>query len=263
MEQSNYTEEMIEEAKAYLRDRLRNQQSMSRRIEELLTLYAEYLLNALFNSLGGSVENDIELLVNDLIEQILSDCETLVVDEHNRRELVLAYINRDVAGDNLRGRVTERVRTYANEVMAVYVGGKAIGENYDTMLSSIKSNLNDPWNNPILVTAREKVEKGEITIPDDVDIDEPSYGQGIAISSLKALNLMTEYAIAEGWQHYAWLDAKDKGAKGYYRVRMSQYACELCDSLCGIFYPITDEEHKGLAHPNCVCGIIYSYVERL
>ena len=263
MAQSNYTEEMLEEAKAYLRDRLRNQQSMSRRIEELLSMYAEYLLNALFSSLGGSVDNDIELLVNDLIEQIYNDCILLAEDEHDRKELIFAYINRDIEGDNLRGRISKRVHTYANEVMAVYASGKALGQNYETILSSIKGSLNDPWNNPILVAARTEVERGTITITDEVSIDEPSYGQGIAISSLKALDLMTEYAIAEGWMQWLYLDNKDKGAKGYYRVRMSQYACELCDSLCGIFYPITDEEHKGLAHPNCVCAIIYSYIDRL
>lgn len=260
MEQSNYTEEQLEEAKEYLRLRLRNQRSMSADVLRLLEMYAGYLLTALF---GNASDNDIQLLIEDLVEQLMTDVELLAVDTHNRKDLILAYIRRDIEGDNLRGRISSRVRTYANEVMAVYVGGKAIGENYETMLSTIKSNLNDPWNNPILVTARERVEKGEITIPDDVDLDEPSYGQGIAISSLKALDLMTEYAIAEGWMEWLYLENKDKGAKGYYRVRMSQYPCDLCDSLCGIFYPITDEENKGLAHPNCVCGIIYSYVERL
>lgn len=258
-----YTDEILEEAKAYLRDRLRNQSSMSRRIEELLTLYAEYLLNALFNSLGGSVENDVELLVNDLIEQILADCELLATDEHNRRELVLAYINREVADDNLRGRVSERVHTFANEVMAVYVAGKAIGQNYSTMLSSIKGSLKDPWENPVLVAARTERNRGNIVIPDDVDIDEPHYGKGVAISSLTALDWLTEHAIAEGWTYWQYLEEKDNGAKGYHVLRGSSYPCVECDSHTGVFYNIGDMDNLPPYHRSCCCFVVYSNVERL
>ena len=259
----NYTQEELEEAKAYLRDRLRNQRSMSRRIEELLVLYAEYLLNALFSSMGGNVDNDIELLVQDLIEQIWDDCILLAQDEHDRKPLILAYINRDIEGDNLRGRISSRVRTYAAEVMAVYAAGRLTGYTYQAILSSIKENLRDPWHNPIITEAREKGMKGEVTIPDAVDLEEPSYGQGVAVSSLTALDLMTEFAIGEAWNEWQWLDARDKGAKGYFVERGSSYPCDTCDSHTGIFYDIKDEDNKPLYHPHCCCVVIYSYVERL
>lgn len=263
MTQNDYTDEMLEEAKAYLRDRIRNQQSMSRRIEELLTLYAEYLLNALFSSIGGNVENDVELLVEDLIEQIWNDCVTLAEDEHDRKPMILAYISRDIEGDNLRGRIGERVRTFAAEVVAVCVAGRILGHNYETILSSVVGSMGDPWNNPILVAARTERDRGNITIPDDVDIDERHYGKGVAVSSLKALDLITETAVAEGWMEWLYLDKKESGAKGYYRERMSSYDCPFCDEWCGIFFPISDTEHIGQRHPNCVCAVIYTYVDRL
>lgn len=263
MIQNDYTDEMLEEAKAYLRDRIRNQQSMSHRIEELLTLYAEYLLNALFSSIGGNVENDVELLVEDLIEQIWNDCVLLAEDEHDRKPLILAYISRDIEGDNLRGRIGERVRTFAAEVVAVCVAGRILGHNYETILSSVVGSLRDPWNNPILVAARTERDRGNITIPDDVDIDEHHYGKGVAVSSETALEWMTEHAIAEGWMHWLYLDKRERGAKGYFVERGSSYNCPLCDSMCGVFRDISDTEHLPPFHLSCCCFVVYSFVDRL
>lgn len=258
----DYTEEQLEEAKAYLRDRLRNQKSMSRRIEELLVMYAEYLLNALFSSMGGNVDADVELLVLDLIEEIMSDCVLLAQDEHDRKDLILAYISRDIAGDNLNGRIEKRVRTFAAEVTAVYGAGKILTHSYDYMLSSIKEYRHDPWNNPILVEAREMRDSGMMQFP-GVYIDEPHYGQGVAISSLAALDMITENAIAEGWMYWQYLDEKDNGAKGYFVERGSSYPCEECDSHTGIFYHISDKDNIPPYHPHCVCFVVYSDVERL
>ena len=258
MAQIDYTEDQLEEAKAYLRERLRNEQSMSADVLRLLELYAGYLLTALF---GNYQDYDIEMLIQDLIDQLLSDCETLAVDEHDRRDMILLYMNGERHGDTLEGRINKRCHTFFDEVFAVYTAGKLLGKNYDLLLNSIVVNLTKPWQNEILVEVRDKIDKGELS--SDFDFSERHYGQGNAISSLTALDTMTRYAIADAWQYWRWLDEKENGAKGYFRIRMSSYDCPLCDSLCGIFYPITDEEHMNLAHSNCCCAIIYSYVERL
>ena len=42
--EERYSEQELEEAKAYLRDRLRNERSMAADVESLLTLWAGYLL---------------------------------------------------------------------------------------------------------------------------------------------------------------------------------------------------------------------------
>ena len=262
MAEIEYTEEQIEEAKAYLRDRLRNQRSMSRRLEELLVLYAEYILNALAGGIGSNVEADVELLVIDLIEQIMNDCVLLAEDEHDRKDLIYAYISRDIAGDNLNGRVTSRVRTYLAEISAVYAAGKILTHSDAFILSSIKEYRHDPWNNPILVEAREERDNGTMLFT-GIDLDEPHYGQGVPISSLDALEMITENAIAEGWMHWQYLDHKDKGAKGYFVQRGSSYPCEECDSHTGIFYPMTDKDNIPPFHPHCVCFVVYSDVERL
>lgn len=254
----NYTEEELEEAKAYLKDRLRNQRSMEKDIENLLAIYASYLLSALFSKAS---DEDIQTLINSLVEQLLSDCETLAVDTHDRKDAIIAYMTGERNGDTLEGRIRKRAETYFNEVFAVYLAGTLLGKGQEVLLKSIKDSLKRPWENEVLEEAREKQANGEIS--SEYDFEEPHYGRGNATSSLLAIERALSYAVADAWTYWQWLDKIDGGAVGYFRVRMSSFDCPLCDSLCGIFYPISDKEHMGLAHLSCCCAIVYTKVPRL
>lgn len=256
----NYTEEQLEEAKAYLKDRLRNQRSMSADVIRLLELYAGYLLTALS---GNATDYDIQTLVNDLIEQLITDMELLAVDEHDRKDAILAYIGRDIDGGNVRGRIRGRVDTFFDEVFTTYVAGKVLGHDYAEILSVVKENMKDPWKNPIIEEAREASEGGGVTMPDGIDLSMRHYGQGVPVSSLDALINITEHTVAVAWDFFRHITESYKGAKGYFRVRMSDYDCPLCDEWCGVFYPITDTEHMGPRHVHCVCATVFSYIDRL
>ena len=254
----DYTEQELEEAKAYLRDRLRNEQSMTADVQRLLEMYAAYLLTALF---GHASENDIELLIHDLIEQLIADCELLAVDTHDRKSMILLYMHGERNGDTLEGRVHKRVHTFYNELFAVYTAGMLLGRGYKELLATVKKSFEKPWENPVLVEAREMQERGEID--PDYAFSEPHYGRGVAVSSLTALDTMLRYAVGDAWMYYGWLDAAERGAKGYHVLRGSSYPCDLCDSHTGIFYHIEDEENRPPYHAHCVCFMVYSYTERL
>ena len=255
----NYTEEELEDAKAYMKDRLRNEQSMAADVLRLLEMYAAYLLTEMFN--GNTDEEDIELLIQDLIDQLLADVELLAVDEHDRKDMILLYMNSERGGDTLEGRVRKRVRTFYNELFAVYTAGKLLGKGYDVVLPSIKKYLERPWDNEIIKEAREKQEKGELS--QEYDFTEPHFGKGEPISSMVALDRMLRYAVADSWMYWKYLEEKDKGAKGYFVVRGSSYPCDICDSHTGIFYFIGDELSKPQYHLNCCCMVVYSYIDRL
>lgn len=253
-----YTEEELEAAKEYLKDRLRNERSMTADVLRLLELYAAYLLTALFN---GAFEDDIELLINDLVNQLLSDCETLAVDTHDRKDTLLLYMNAERHGDTLEGRVKKRVNTFYNELFAVYTAGRLLGKNYDVIFPTIKEYFEKPWDNPIIKEAREMQEKGEIE--PDYELSEPHFGKGDPIASMTALDRMLRYAVADTWMYWKYLDEKDNGAKGYFVVRGSSYPCDICDMHTGIFYLIGDELSKPQYHLNCCCLVVYSYIDRL
>lgn len=254
-----YTEQELEQAKAFLRDRIRNEQSMSADIERLLIAYAGYLLSALYRNLS---DDELEALIHDLVAEIMADVELLAVDEHDRRDAILLYMLGERNGDTLEGRVSKRCHTFFNEVFAVYAAGKLLNLNETSLLSSIKANFKHPWENEVLVAVREKIERGEVT-GNIEDFEEPHFGRGVEISSMGALQTMTAYAIGDAWMWWGHEDALSKGAKGYFVVRGSSYPCAECDSHTGIFYPISDEDNRPQYHLNCCCIVVYSYIERL
>lgn len=257
--EERYTEQELEEAKAYLRDRLRNERSMSADVERLLELWAAYLLAALAR---GASKDEIESIIADLVEAILSDCETLAVDEHDRRDDILLYMNSERHGNTLEGRVRERCHTYFNEVAAVYTAGKLLGMSTDALLPVVINNMENPWENPVLKEVRKKIEKGLLS-GNIKDFEKPHFGSGIRIDSVGALKAITGFSIADAWMWWGYENALARGAKGYYVVRGSSYPCDECDSHTGIFYPIRDEENRPQYHLNCCCFVVYSYVDRL
>ena len=260
MATNGYTPEELEAAKEFLRKRLESERSMSADVERLLYTYAGYLLSALFSNAS---DEDIELLIQDLIEQLMADCELLAIDEReDKRDAILLYMLGERNGDTLEGRVNKRCHTLFNEVFAVYTAGKLLGWDETSLLSSIKANFEHPWDNEVLVAIREKINRGEIDA-DISDFEEAHYGKGIEISSLGALQTMLGYAIADAWTWWQYEDAKEKGAKGYHVVRGSSFPCPECDSHTGIFYPISDEENKPQYHAHCCCLVVYSYVDRI
>ena len=260
MATNGYTPEELEAAKDFLRKRLESEQSMSADVERLLYTYAGYLLSALFSNAS---DEDIELLIQDLIEQLMADCELLAIDEReDKRDAILLYMLGERNGDTLEGRVNKRCHTLFNEVFAVYTAGKLLGWDETSLLSSIKANFEHPWDNEVLIALREKINRGEIDA-DISDFEEAHYGKGIEISSLGALQTMLGYAIADAWTWWQYEDAKEKGAKGYHVVRGSSYPCDICNLHTGIFYPISDEENKPQYHAHCCCLVVYSYVDRI
>lgn len=258
MSRIDYTPEELEEAKAFLRDRLRNEHSMTADIQRLLEMYAAYFLTALFNN---ATEDFVEQLIQTLVDQLIADCELLAVDEHDRKAPILLYMHSERNGDTIDGRVNKRVHTFFNEVFAVYVAGKLLGKGYDALLPTIKKYFDKPWENPIIVEAREMQERGEIA--KDYELSEPHFGKGDPIASLTALDRMLRYAVADSWMWWKHQDSTARGAKGYYVVRGSSYPCEICDSHTGIFYSISNEDSMPQYHLNCCCIVVYSYSERL
>ena len=254
-----YTENELEQAKEFLRRRIENELSMRNAVEDVLDDYAERLLNLLYMNAGHDM---IDALIDEMVAELMDDCELLAVDEHDRRDAILLYMKGERNGDTLEGRIAKRCRTFLAEVTAVYAAGRMLGMLKDRLLASVRENLKHPWNNPVLVEVREKITKGELAGSLD-DFAEPHFGRGVEISSLGALQTITSYAVADAWMWWYHEDALARGAKGYYVDRGSSYDCLECDSHTGIFYPIDDEENRPQYHLNCCCIVVYTYVEGL
>lgn len=260
MAKNSYTPEELEAAKEFVKKRLESEQSMSADVERLLYTYAGYLLSALFK---GASDEDLELLIQDLVEQLLSDCELLAVDDRDdERDAILLYMNSERFADTLESHINERCHTFYNEVAAVYTAGKMLGQDEDALLSSIKENLEHPWQNEVLVEVRDKITKGEIEA-DISDFEEPHFGKGVPISSKTDLEFRTIQEVVDVWNEFQWRENYGKGAKGYFVLRGSSFPCEECDSHTGVFFPIEDKDNLPQYHRSCRCYVVYSFIERL
>lgn len=255
-----YTEEELEQAKEFLRRRIESELSMKRDVEDLLGKYAESLLDLLFRN---APQEDINILIDELCADLLSDCFLLGVDDRDDdRKKILIYMNSERNGNNLDGRISERCRTFFREVYAVYLAGRLLGLDKRSLLSSIRENFKHPWDNGVLTEVRDKILGGEVA-GNIADFTEPHFGTGHETSSMGALQTLTGYAVADAWMWWQYDDARARGAKGYFVVRGSSYPCAECDSHTGIFYPIGDDDNRPQYHMNCCCVVVYTYVERL
>lgn len=260
MAQIRYTDEELEQAKDFLRRRIESELSMHRDVEDVLTEYAEKLLDLLFRD---ATQDEIDVLVDEMCAQLLSDCFILGVDDRqDDREAILLWMNSERNGDTLEGRIDKRGQTWLNEIFAVYAAGKLLGLDRGSLLSSIKANMKHPWDNEVLVAVREKIRRGEVS-GNIEDFEEPHFGTGHEISSMGALQTITGFAISDAWMWWQYEDARKQGARGYFVERGSNFPCEECDSHTGVFFPIGDEDNRPQYHRNCCCIVIYTYVDHI
>lgn len=254
MAEVRYTQKEYEDAMELLRQRLRNELSMTHDIESLFDEYAEYIIAALSN---GATEADIELLIEDLILRIMDDCRTLAVDEHEVDDSTLALI---FDGDEMsvEERVKRRARTFLDEVTTAFSAGEILQMDDASILASVKESMEHPWDNELIKEVRGMIERGEVA--GDVEYyEERHYGKGVPVSSRLDMEFITASAVAETWNEWEWKSALNGGAKGYYIVRGSSYPCEECDSHTGRFFDINDKEHLPQYHRSCKCFVVYCY----
>lgn len=250
-----YTDDELERAKEFLRERIRNEQSMEADVETLLEEYARYILKAMSD---GATDEDLYLLIEDLVSRLMEDCRILAMDEHKVEDDILPLIFEGEDGDTVEDRVRRRAMTFLDELNAVYSAGEILDMDDKTILSSVVENFEHPWDNELLVEVREKINRGEID--EDIEFyEERHYGKGVPISSKLDIELITVGAIVSTWNEWSWRDAFNNKAKGYYVERGSSYPCSECDSHTGVFYPIADKSHLPQYHRNCRCFAVYVY----
>ena len=77
------------------------------------------------------------------------------------------------------------------------------------------------------------------------------WGKGVPVSPAKGIALGAGAMVVSAYRHAELVKYGRLGATGYRVRRGSSYPCALCDSLCGITWPISVEVLP--AHPHCVC----------
>lgn len=251
------TERDIEAAKAYLRERLQAEKSMSRNLESLMSEAAKRIV-AIYYSYGlspivvkyGNLPTNARMEIDDVIawlkDKIIDCYETLAIAEHeDNRDDILPIIFGENYGRTFDERLSQYLTNFSREMEVLILAGLTLGIAQNMLQRSIVANMRHPYDNNLIKD----------------EIEEPvSYGRGKTNSMLTAIDNLTKFGIAKGWMEN-WFDIADEnGAVGYVVMRGSSYPCDLCDSMVG-FHKDADELPP--YHNNCCCIAVPIYADDL
>lgn len=245
----------IETAKAYLRQRLDAERSMSYNLSIVMREAAERIVEILYSAnihptvasygdLPLRVQWDIDEVVQWLKETIDDYFVTLAIADHEEnRNTILPFILGENHGANFDERLTDYVGKYKNELLLLVGAGLLLGIGKSALAKSIGDNLRQPYANPML---KDGIEKSI------------SYGRGRTNSMFTAIGDLTRFGIAEAWMKNQYINNRKDGCVGWLVQRGSHFPCELCDSKVGFH---ADESDLPLYHSHCCCYAVPIYLK--
>lgn len=250
------TESDIEAARAYLRQRLEAELSMSRNLELIMRVAAEKVVsicyaanvnpqNFRYEDLPQRSKIEIDEVIEWLRETIDDYFQTLAVADHEEnRDKILPFVLGEKHGATFDERLTDYCDKYKDELMLLVGTGLFLGIRKSALAKSIGENLKHPYANQLLADG----------------IDAPiSYGRGRTNSMFTAISDLTQFGIAQGWmKHWELKTAKD-GCVGWVVKRGSSYPCGACDDNCG-FHSIDEGTNLPL-HSHCACFAVPIYLK--
>lgn len=258
-----YTEKDIEEAKAFIRKRVDAELSMQKHLDEAMLWAAKEIIRisykykikaSLFKfSTNADLKKEVDAVLEKLREMLYEYTETLsVAVDKDKSDDIIAYINEETYGHTLKERINTYVNRYKYELEAFVASGLAAGYVSSKLLSTVRTNLNAPYNNELF---RNTVIRGGMAAT-RIKTNGISYGQGHSNSARNLLLTLARNTIGSAWMNIYGVNAYNNGAVGFYSFRGSSYLCNLCDSMVG-YHPI--QEYQGEWHLNCRCFFVFVY----
>lgn len=256
-----YTNKEIEEAKAFILDRVNAEIYIQDKLDEALLWAAKEIANiayiykikaSLFRfSANKQLNREVEAVIAKLREMLYEYTEAVATktDKENKYNLI-PYINSKKYGKTVKEKINTYTNRYKYELEAFIAAGILWGYSINKLLANIQQDITAPYNNKLF---KDSVKKGGM-IATRIKSNGISYGQGHAISARNQLNILLRNTVASTWMYAYGQQAQENGATGFYSYRGSTYPCALCDDMVG-YHSI--EDYQGLWHPNCRCFFIF------
>ena len=185
----------------------------------------------------------------DLAEEDILD----IVDEEDS-DAVLAYVHRDINGDNLTER-TDRYATQLRHFLEAYIAILFARKTpQERLFEYIWNNIRDPWNAQIYRAAM----NDPLFLSWAVTNGGLHYGRGRYNDVLSGITLLTQDTINTAFQYGKIASyRRDPNIIGYTVHRGSTYDCQECDELCVGVHSLFEIVLP--AHPRCMCYTIPVY----
>lgn len=226
-------------------------------IREILNLSREYsFLGQRFTfDASADLSEQVNLILIEMSDALLDEmnARTLkTVEEHDDDNDIIMYINREQYGMDAVTRMDKHasaLRFALEGYLAVSFANKL--SNADIIGDAIRF-LSNPYGwQPM----QEAFAHPEGWASEIIQTRGFHVGRGNDTDTIKAITLMIQYEVLEGYHRSQLLDfGRDPDIIGYRVVRGSTYDCEVCDELCIGIHPLDVQVLP--AHPRCRCSMI-------
>ena len=199
------------------------------------------------------LDSRVNSLLVELSDRCLAETESLMREaaleaglEEDDADSVVAWVGEGKYGKDARSRSD----SYCSHLKYILEGWLAIGfaRKWRAAYTAARASSElDPDLTPEWRAAFREKGWG----PDIITSGGYRWGSGVPISPSKGLALGAGAMAVSAYRHAELVKYGRLGAVGYRVRRGSNYPCALCDSLCGMTWPISVEVLP--AHPHCVC----------
>ena len=257
------TKNDIEEAKAYLRERLEAETSMRNNLEKSMLEAASRIVEISYkykippSLFRFSRNRQLEKEVNEVIGWLKSKIEhtmlilAIATHEEDGKDIT-SHITKENHGKTFAQRNNIYCNRFKDELEGAIAAGLVLGLAKEKLKETISANLTHPYSNPVFREAEKKDTSAARLLSKGV-----SYGNGRTNSMFTALDRLTSYGVAQGWMKHWWNMGSEKGAKGFVIFRGSSYPCQTCDEAAMRIHDMS-EPYPPL-HLNCKCGMYFVY----
>lgn len=199
------------------------------------------------------LDRKVNLMLVELSDRCMEETESLMREaaldaglEDEEEGSVIAWVGASRFGKDAR----ERFDSYCSHFKYMLEGWLAIGfarKWSSAYIAARCASDADPYTAPEWRAAFREKGWG----PDIISSGGYRWGRGVPVPPAKGIALGAGAMVVSAYRHAELVKYGRLGATGYRVRRGSNYPCALCDSLCGITWPISVEVLP--AHPHCVC----------
>lgn len=252
----------IEEAKTYIRSRMRVEESMRNNLEALMEKATKEMVAIAYRykvdvaHFRFSINHKMQKEINDVISRLKQDLEYYTIRYSKEaiggdKELLEAYLRSELYGKTFFERNNIYCNRFKYEIEAGIAAALILKQTSQVAIDNIISNLNHPYENQLI---REVLKRGDGNAT-RLLTKGISYGVGRTNSMFKALSSLTQNTISSTWM-YNWGETHiSPTTTGFYSYRGSTYPCALCDDMAKRFHSIS--EYQGMWHPYCKCYFVF------